>query len=260
MSAALDISVAILAGGLATRLRPITEKIPKSLVPIAGRPFLAHQLELLHARGFRRAVLCIGHLGEMIQRDFGDGSAFGVRLDYSFDGPKLLGTGGALKRALPLLGDEFFVLYGDSYLPVAYRPIAEFFRCSGKLGCMTVYRNEGRYDTSNVVFHDGEIAVYDKKDRRPEMRHIDYGLSLFKASAFESYPADRPFDLAEVMGKLVREKQLAGYEITERFYEMGSPQGLAELESLLQSNHHELYQTISGGSPAGYGATRRSSD
>jgi NDP-sugar pyrophosphorylase family protein len=235
VSAPLDIPVAILAGGLATRLRPVTEKIPKSLVPVAGKPFLAHQLELLHARGIRHAVLCIGYLGEMIQRDFGDGNAFGVRLDYSFDGPKLLGTGGALKRALPLLGDEFFVLYGDSYLPVEYRPIAEFFRHSGKLGCMTVYRNEGRYDTSNVVFRNGEIAVYDKQNRPPEMRHIDYGLSLFKASAFDSYSANRPFDLAGVMGRLVREKQLAGYEIRERFYEIGSPAGLAELETLLQS-------------------------
>jgi len=228
-----DIPVAILAGGLATRLRPITEKIPKSLVPVAGRPFLAHQLELLHARGIRRAVLCIGYLGEMIQRDFGDGRAFGIRLDYSFDGPKLLGTGGALKRALPLLGGEFFVLYGDSYLPVEYAPVAEFFQRSGKPGLMTVYRNEGRYDTSNVVFLDGEIAVYDKKKRVPEMRHIDYGLSLFKASVFESYSAGQTFDLAEVMGKLVREKQLVGYEVRERFYEMGSPAGLAELESLL---------------------------
>ena len=230
-----DIPVAILAGGLATRLRPITGKIPKSLLPVAGKPFLAHQLELLQSRGIRRAVLCIGHLGEMIQREFGDGRAFGVQLDYSFDGPKLLGTGGAIKRALPLLGDEFFVLYGDSYLPVEYRPIAEFFRRSGKLGCMTVYRNEGRYDTSNVVFHDGEIAVYDKKNRPPEMRHIDYGLSLFKASVFESYSAGQPFDLAEVMGKLVREKQLAGYEVRERFYEIGSPAGLAELEILLKA-------------------------
>jgi NDP-sugar pyrophosphorylase family protein len=233
VSAPLDIPVAILAGGLATRLRPVTEKIPKSLVPVAGKPFLAHQLELLHARGIRRAVLCIGYLGEMIQREFGDGKAYGVRLDYSFDGPKLLGTGGAIKRALPLLGDEFFVLYGDSYLPVAYRPIADFFRRSGKLGLMTVYRNEGRYDTSNVVFHDGEIAVYDKKNRPPEMRHIDYGLSLFKASVFDAYAADQVFDLAEVMGRLVREKQLAGYEVRERFYEMGSPAGLAELETLL---------------------------
>jgi len=235
VSPPLDIPVAILAGGLATRLRPITEKIPKSLVSVAGKPFLAHQLELLHARGIRRAVVCVGHLGEMIQRDFGDGSAFGVRLDYSFDGPRLLGTGGAIKRALPLLGNEFFVLYGDSYLPVAYLPIAEFFRLSGKLGCMTVYRNEGRFDTSNVVFHNGNIVVYDKKNHSPQMQYIDYGLSLFKTPVFSPYALDQPFDLAEVMGKLVREKQLAGYEVPERFYEMGSPAGLAELESLLQS-------------------------
>ena len=234
MSAPLEIPVAVLAGGLATRLRPITEKIPKSLILVAGKPFLAHQLELLRSRGIRRVVLCVGYLGEMIQREFGDGSAFGLRLDYAFDGPKLLGTGGALKRALPLLGMEFFVLYGDSYLPIEYRPIAEFFRRSGKLGCMTVYRNEGRYDTSNVVFRDGSVMVYDKKKRLPEMHHIDYGLSLFQAAVFNAYPADEPFDLAEVMGKLVREKQLAGYEVHERFYEIGSPAGLTELEKLLQ--------------------------
>lgn len=233
MSAALEIPVAILAGGLATRLRPITEKIPKSLVPVNGKPFLAHQLELLYARGLRKAVLCVGHLGEMIQRDFGDGSAYGIQLEYSFDGPKLLGTGGAIKQALPLLGSEFFILYGDSYLPIEYRPIAEFFHRSGKLGCMTVYRNEGRYDTSNVVFQNDEIAVYDKQAKLPEMKHIDYGLSLFKASVFDAYPSDQPFDLAEVMTKLVREKQLAGFEIRERFYEIGSPAGLAELETLL---------------------------
>jgi NDP-sugar pyrophosphorylase family protein len=230
----LEIPVAILAGGLATRLRPITEKIPKSLVPVAGKPFLAHQLKLLHARGIRRAVLCIGFLGQMIQSDFGN-EALGVKLDYSFDGPKLLGTGGAIKRALPLLGEEFFVLYGDSYLPIEYAPVAEFFQRSGKLGLMTVYRNEGKYDTSNVVFADGEIKIYDKKQKLPEMRHIDYGLSLFKSSVFAAYPADEKFDLAEVMGKLVCEKQLAGYEVPDRFYEMGSPAGLAELESLLQS-------------------------
>jgi NDP-sugar pyrophosphorylase family protein len=235
VSAPLEIPVAILAGGLATRLRPVTEKIPKSLVPVAGRPFLAHQLELLHARGIRRAVLCIGYLGEMIQREFG-GEKFGVKLDYSFDGEKLLGTGGAIKRALPKLGEEFFVLYGDSYLPVEYAPVAEFFRASGKLGLMTVYRNEGKFDTSNVVFADGEIKIYDKKNRSPEMRHIDYGLSLFKSSVFEGYAADQSFDLAEVMERLVREKQLAGYEVRERFYEMGSPAGLAELETLLTAN------------------------
>ena len=228
-----QIPVAILAGGLATRLRPITEKIPKSLVPVADRPFLAHQLELLKSHGIRRAVLCVGYLGEMIQRDFGN-ERFGVKLDYAFDGPTLLGTGGAIKRALPKLGAEFFVLYGDSYLPVDYAPIVECFHRSGKLGLMTVYRNEGKFDTSNVVFADGEIKVYDKQAKLPELRHIDYGLSLFKASAFDSYPADQPFDLAEVMGRLVREKQLAGYEVCERFYEIGSPAGLAELETILK--------------------------
>jgi NDP-sugar pyrophosphorylase family protein len=234
VSAPLKIPVAILAGGLATRLRPITEKIPKSLVLIVGRPFLAHQLELLHARGIRRVVLCIGYLGEMIQRDFSD-KKFGIKLDYSFDGEKLLGTGGAIKRAMPLLGKEFFVLYGDSYLPIDYAPIVEFFHRSGKLGLMTVYRNEGKYDTSNVVFSGGEIKIYDKKNHSPEMRHIDYGLSLFKSSVFNAYSAGQIFDLAEVTGKLVREKQLTGYEVPERFYEMGSPAGLAELETLLQS-------------------------
>ncbi len=234
MSSTFDIPVAILAGGLATRLRPITEKIPKSLVPVAGKPFLAHQLELLRSRGISRAVLCVGYLGEMIRREFGEGEAFGIKLDYSFDGPKLLGTGGDIKRALPLLCDEFFVLYGDSYLPVDYAPIAEFFQRSGKPGCMTVYRNDGKYDASNVVFRDGEIVVYDKKAKLPEMRHIDYGLSLFKAEVFNSYSADQVFDLAEVMAKLVREKQLAGYEVRERFYEIGSPAGLAELEMLLK--------------------------
>jgi len=236
VSAPLEIPVAILAGGLATRLRPVTEKIPKSLVLVAGKPFLARQLELLYSRGIRRAVLCVGHLGEMIRSEFGN-EAFGVQLDYAFDGPKLLGTGGAIKRALPLLGREFFVLYGDSYLPIDYQPVAEFFHRSRKLGCMTVYRNEGRYDTSNVVFADNEIKVYDKKKRVPEMRHIDYGLSLFQAAAFEALPADQPLDLEDVMGRLVRAGQLAGFEVQERFYEIGSPSGLAELEKFFADAH-----------------------
>lgn len=235
MSSLDKIPVAILAGGLATRLRPITEKIPKSLVPVANRPFLSHQLEYLQAQGVRRAVLCVGYLGEMIQRDFGAGEKYGIQLDYSFDGPRLLGTGGAIKRALPLLGEEFFVLYGDSYLPINYAPIAEFFHRSGKPGLMTVFRNEGKFDASNVVFADNEIKIYDKKSKSPEMHYIDYGLSLFKASVFDGYAADQVFDLAEVMGGLVRQKQLAGFEVRERFYEIGSPSGLAELEMLLKS-------------------------
>lgn len=228
-----EIPIALLAGGLATRLRPITEKAPKVLVPVAGKPFLAHQLELLRRQGIRRVVLCLGHLGEMVVKEFGDGAAYGMQIEYSFDGPKLLGTGGALRQALPKLGREFFVLYGDSYLTCPFAPIAKFFASGGKAGLMTVYRNEGLYDTSNVVFRDGEIAVYDKKVKLPEMRHIDYGLSLFRADVFERYPAEEKFDLADVMTKLVAEKQLAGYEVPERFYEIGSHEGLAELEALL---------------------------
>jgi NDP-sugar pyrophosphorylase family protein len=228
-----DIPVALLAGGLATRLRPLTEKAPKILVPIAGRPFLAHQLELLREQGIRRVVLCLGHLGEMVVSEFGDGRRHGVKLEYSFDGTVLLGTGGALRQALPLLGEAFFVLYGDSYLTVPFQPIAEFFWQSGKPGLMTVYRNEERYDKSNVVFHDGRIVVYDKKARLPDMHYIDYGLSMFRTSVFQEWPAKSKFDLAEVMAQLVARGELAGYEVPERFYEIGSPAGLAELEAKL---------------------------
>lgn len=225
--------VAILAGGLATRLRPLTEKIPKVLLPVAGKPFLEHQLDLLRGQGITHVVLCVGYLGEMIERDFGDGSNWGVKLEYSFDGPVLLGTGGALQKALPLLGEKFFVLYGDSYLPIDFGPIADCFQRAGKLGLMTVFHNQNRFDTSNVWFGDGEIKVYDKKHRLPEMQHIDYGLSLLSASAFADYPPGTAFDLAAVMGRLVARKQLAGFEVKDRFYEIGSPAGLAELEALL---------------------------
>jgi len=230
---ALDIPVALLAGGLATRLRPITERIPKVLVPVAGKPFLTHQLEQLRREGIRRVVLCLGHLGEQVEEQYGDGRSHGLTLKYAYDGPKLLGTGGALRRALPLLGPEFFVLYGDSYLTVPFAPVADFFHRSNRAGLMTVYRNEGRYDTSNVVFQQGRIVTYDKQLRSPEMRHIDYGLSLFRATVFEAWPADMAFDLTPVMQRLVAQDQLAGYEVPERFYEIGSPAGLAELQSLL---------------------------
>ena len=174
----MPLPVAILAGGLATRLRPLTEKIPKVLLPVAGKPFLAHQLELLRGQGIRHAVLCLGYLGEMVTRQFGDGHDWGMHLEYSFDGPTLLGTGGALRQALPKLGEKFFVLYGDSYLTANFGLVAEAFDRSGQRGLMTVFRNEGLYDTSNVLFRDGRIVTYDKQARLPEMRHIDYGLSF----------------------------------------------------------------------------------
>jgi NDP-sugar pyrophosphorylase family protein len=228
-----EMPVVILAGGLANRLRPLTEKVPKVLLPVAGKPFLAHQLELLRRQGLRRVVLCLGYLGERVVDRCGDGRAWGMELSYSFDGPVLLGTGGALRQALPKLGESFYVLYGDSYLTTPFAPVAECFERSGKRGLMTVYHNEGQYDASNVVFRDGRIVVYDKRARLPEMHYIDYGLSVFSASVFAEWPEGKPFDLAEVMRRLVESGELAGLEVPVRFYEIGSAAGLAELESLL---------------------------
>lgn len=234
---ATDLPVAILAGGMATRLRPITEKIPKLLVEVAGEPFFSHQIRLLKAAGLTRLVLCVGYLGEKIVELYGDGSKWGVQIEYAFDGPKLLGTAGALIQALPKLGDAFFVLYGDSYLPVDYRAVGDFFLRSGQPGLMTVYENHGRYDTSNVWFEQGEIRLYDKKNKVPQMHHIDYGLGVFRAAAFAGYPRDTVVDLAAVQQALVARHQLAGYEIKERFYEIGSHEGLRELDALLRSKH-----------------------
>ena len=219
---------------MATRLRPITEKIPKLLVEVAGEPFFSHQLRLLKAAGLTKIVLCIGYLGQQIVDLYGDGSKWGVKIEYAFDGPKLLGTGGALIAALPKLGDAFYVLYGDSYLPINYGAVGDFFLRAGQLGLMTVYENHGRYDTSNVWFENGEIRLYDKKNKVPQMHHIDYGLGVFRPAAFDGFPRDAVVDLAEVQKSLVARHQLAGFEIKERFYEIGSHEGLSELDALLR--------------------------
>jgi NDP-sugar pyrophosphorylase family protein len=230
-----DWPIAILAGGLATRLRPVTEKIPKALIRVAGQPFLAHQLRLLSRAGLQKVVLCVGYRGEMIEEEFSDGSSFGVKMSYSYDGPELLGTGGAVKNALPLLGQQFLVLYGDSYLPIDYAEPVRAFAASGKTGLMTLFQNEGRWDTSNVLFNEGLIASYTKRSPSPEMRHIDYGLGVFSALAFSSWPNGRPFDLADVYQELIARGELAGYEVNQRFYEIGSPSGLAELDAFLRT-------------------------
>ena len=227
--------VAILAGGLATRLRPITEKIPKLLVEVAGEPFFSHQLRLLKKAGLTRVVLCAGHLGEIIVRQYGDGAKWGLQIDYSFDGEKLLGTGGALIRALPKLGDAFYVLYGDSYLPCDYAAVGRAFLAAGSPGLMTVFENREAYDASNVWFEDGRIKLYSKTEKPPQMRHIDYGLGVFQAAAFAGYPRDTIVDLAAVQTDLCARGELAGYEIKERFYEIGSAAGLKELDQLLRA-------------------------
>jgi MurNAc alpha-1-phosphate uridylyltransferase len=225
--------VAILAGGLATRLRPATETIPKALMDINGEPFLVHQLRLLSHSGIRRVVFCIGYRGAQIQDYVGDGSQFGLQVDYSLDGPQLLGTAGAIRKALPHLGEQFFVLYGDSYLPCDYKAIEQSFLKSGKQALMTVFRNEGRWDLSNVELSEGRIVNYDKVNRTSAMRHIDYGLGVLSSAVFNSLPEDHPHDMASVYRDLVERGELAAYEVPERFYEVGSVDGIREFGSYL---------------------------
>ncbi|MBA3872765.1 MAG: NTP transferase domain-containing protein [Anaerolineae bacterium] len=226
--------VAILAGGLATRLYPVTQTIPKSLVEVAGKPFIVHQLERLRQQGITRVVLCVGNLGDQIVELLGNGQTYDLDIQYSFDGPALRGTGGAIQQALPLLDGTFFVLYGDSYLQCDYRALDAFFHQSSSLGVMTVFRNEGQWDKSNIIFKDGLIVTYDKHQHLPEMHYIDYGLSLLKGEIFRSTPVGQAFDLADVYRQLVREKQMAGFEVTTRFYEIGSHDGLAETRAYLE--------------------------
>ncbi len=229
-----DVPVAVLAGGLATRLRPITQTVPKAMVEVAGRPFVDHQLALLARNGVRQVVLCLGHLGEQVEQHVGDGSGHGLQVHYSHDGERLLGTGGALRRALPLLGDVFWVLYGDSYLDVDYRGVLADFLSRDVLGLMTVMHNAGRWDRSNVVFCDGRLLCYNKRHATPEMTHIDYGLSLLRREAVERLPEGLPSDLADLFSNLVAEARMVGHEVTQRFYEIGSPRGLEETADYLR--------------------------
>lgn len=229
----MKLPIVILAGGLATRLRPITEQIPKVLVEVAGQPFAAHQLALLRRHGFERVVLCVGHLGEQVQAVLGDGQRWNMQITYVFDGPQLLGTGGAIRRALPVLDDAFFVLYGDSYLECDYQAVEAAFLASEALGLMTVLQNANRWDRSNVIYQDGRIVHYNKHEPTPAMQHIDYGLSVFKRAVFVDYAADQALDLAVIQRNLVQQGQMIGFEVAQRFYEIGSHVGLQELRHYL---------------------------
>lgn len=237
----MTLPVAILAGGLATRLRPITEKIPKSLIEVAGEPFILRQLDYLRRQNIREVVLCVGHLGEMIEAVVGDGSRFGLRVSYSLDGPALLGTGGALRGAFRLLGESSFVLYGDSYLPVDFGAIEAEFRDSNQPALMTVLLNQNRWDKSNVLFLDGKILEYNKAAPRADFAYIDYGLTIVKRDVLETYPANELFDLSVVYHRLSLEGGLHGYEVFDRFYEIGSPSGLKEADDFFRMGQkHDL--------------------
>jgi NDP-sugar pyrophosphorylase family protein len=223
--------VAILAGGRATRLGAIASAVPKAMLPVAGRPFIEHQLEALRAHGARRVVLLVGHLGEAIEAGIGDGRRFGLDVAYSWDDPALDGTAGALRRALPLLGERFLVLYGDAYLRVDYRDADRAHAASGRLALMTVLRNRGRWGTSNAVVRGGLVSAYGKRPPPPGAQWIDYGLSVFRADALRA--RGEP-DLADAVRELAAAGQVAAYPVGKRFYEIGTPGGLAQTEAFLR--------------------------
>ncbi|MBI4703094.1 MAG: NTP transferase domain-containing protein [Deltaproteobacteria bacterium] len=228
----------ILAGGLGTRLSQRTRQTPKFLLPVAGRPFGAWVIDRLRACGFTRALLCIGHLGEIIERAIGDGARFGLRVRYAADGPVLLGTGGALRQARSALAPSFLLTYGDSYLPFDYAaPLRDLDTHPEALGTLAVYRNEDRYDRSNVRVAGELVALYRKEPagapREAELSDIDYGAMALRREAVELIPAGRPVGLEGLQAELARSGRLRAWRATRRFYEIGSERGLGDLEQEL---------------------------
>ncbi len=224
----------IFAGGLATRLGEVTRKIPKSMVTIAGRPFLEYQLEFLKENRIDDVVLCVGHLGEQIESYFGDGSKYGIRMRYSYEQGQLLGTGGALKNSAALLDDVFFTLYGDSYVSLDFPAVMSFFRKFDKLALMTIFKNYGRYDKSNIAVGGDLVRQYGSAGPEKELIYIDYGVSLFRKEALDMVPAGVPSALGDLFHQLIENKQLLAYEADQRFYQIGSHEGLQEFRELIE--------------------------
>lgn len=236
----------ILAGGLATRMRPRTLTTPKFLLEVGGRPFAAWLLERLAARGYENVVLCIGHMGQHIRDYVGDGSSFALSVTYSDEGQILLGTAGALRRAVDLLEPSFLVTYGDSFLPFDYAaPLRELRAFADADGVMAVFKNEGRWDTSNTSIRrdaEGNLWVSRYEKYRPELAkgdeapdYIDYGAMALRRDVIEKIPADTAFGLDGIQMELASSGRLRAHLAKDRFYEIGSEAGLAELETLMKT-------------------------
>lgn len=224
--------VCILAGGRGTRLGSRVRETPKPLLEVAGKPFLMHQLRLLADHGVHSVVLCVGYRGEQIQATIGE-SRFGVCISYSFDAsPSQDGTLGAVRRALPLLGERFLVLYGDTFLRIGYAAVARRWRQSGLPAVMTVLRNEGRFDTSNAILSDGMVIRYDKQAPSSSMQWIDYGLGGLTADALDAVPESES-ELSVLYRELAARGELLGFAATERFYEIGTHATLQETAAFL---------------------------
>lgn len=223
--------ICILAGGLGTRLGSTVKDTPKPLLDVGGEPFILHQLRLLARYGARRAVISVGYLGELIVHRIGP-ERFGIELEYCHDGAAPLGTLGAVRKAAPLLGERFLILYGDTYLRIDYAAAAAAWRATGLAAMMTVLRNDGAWDTSNATFDGALVTTYDKRDPTSDMAWIDYGLGGLEAAALRAVSADET-DLAALYHVLARERRLFGFEATDRFYEIGTPAALAETSAFL---------------------------
>jgi MurNAc alpha-1-phosphate uridylyltransferase len=225
----------ILAGGRGTRLGALTQDLPKALVHVAGRPFLEYQLELLRTGGLSEIVLCVGYLGSVVERTIGDGSRLGLSIRYSHDGPKPLGTAGAMRNALPMLGERFLVTYGDTLLTVDHSAVARAHASSSFPALMTVLENENSYGPSNAVVDGGLVVAYGKTPPPQNARWIDYGLLGFERAVIEHSSGA---DLEPVLAELASERRLAAYEVDERFYEIGDEAGLAETTEFVGVSPH----------------------
>ena len=234
------LTVAILAGGLATRLQPILKEAPKSLIEICGKPFIDWQLRLLTSSGVERVVLCTSHKSEMIEDYVGDGGKYGIEINYSKDGPTQLGTGGAIKKATQILEEKFMVLYGDSYLPIDYKSVQSAFEILNEAALMTIYKNSNKFDTSNVSFEFNKVKNYSKASNSSEFNYIDFGLSFFNKSVFDAYSLDAKFDLSETFSALCKANQLAAYEVKERFYEVGSISGISDFTEYINRSQNVI--------------------
>ena len=231
----MKLDVVILCGGLATRLYPQTKTIPKSMIQVAGKPFIHHQLDMLLKQNIRNVVICIGYLGEQIKESVGEVYNDKMYIRYSEDGPNLLGTGGALFNALSKIeSKEFFVLYGDSYLLTSFKEVYEYYLNANKSALMTVFQNNNKWDKSNCVYNNGIVTLYDKKNYNEKMTYIDYGLSVISKDFFQNNNDELEFDLGNFYTKLSKENELAGMIISSRFYEIGSIEGIKETHEYLE--------------------------
>lgn len=242
-----DMQVAVLMGGLGTRLLEYTKECPKPLVDVCGKPFFHYQLTLMAKQGFKKFLFLIGYRAEMIEEYFGDGSAYGVSIRYCYDGKELLGTGGAVRRAFPYLEDDFLLMYGDSFMDIDFEESLYRYEEGKKQGAkalMTVLLNQGKYDKSNVIMQDGRLVLYDKKNPLPEMNAIDYGICIYEKSVFASYEENVKFDVAQIQNTLSAVGEMVPHVVTRRFYEIGSPASLMEFTEYVKHRFHEAHPAV----------------